>query len=65
VTGSGVSPAGADAESHALGLMAGWPLCGARSGFEEFDHAIGCRVRSMESTEDGLPRTSAWPARGS
>lgn len=58
MTGIGaVSPAGADAESHALGLMAGWPLCEALgSGFEEFDHAIGCRVRSMESTEDGLPR---------
>lgn len=57
VTGTGaVSPAGTDSESHALGLLAGWSLCEALgSGFEEFDHAIGCRVASTEHTE-GLPR---------
>jgi 3-oxoacyl-(acyl-carrier-protein) synthase len=57
VTGTGaVSPAGTDSESHALGLMAGWPLCEALgSGFEEFDHAIGCRVASITGTE-GVPR---------
>jgi 3-oxoacyl-(acyl-carrier-protein) synthase len=57
VTGTGaVSPAGTDSESHALGLMAGWSLSEALgSGFEEFDHAIGCRVASIELTE-GLPR---------
>jgi 3-oxoacyl-(acyl-carrier-protein) synthase len=57
VTGTGaVSPAGTDSESHALGLLAGWPLSEALgSGFEEFDHAIGCRVASIEHTE-GLPR---------
>lgn len=57
VTGTGaVSPAGTDSGSHALGLMAGWPLSEALgSGFEEFDHAIGCRVASIGHTE-GLPR---------
>jgi 3-oxoacyl-(acyl-carrier-protein) synthase len=57
VTGTGaVSPAGTDSESHALGLLAGWSLSEALgSGFEEFDHAIGCRVASIELTE-GLPR---------
>lgn len=57
VTGTGaVSSAGTDSASHALGLMAGWSLSEALgSGFEEFDHAIGCRVASREHTE-GLPR---------
>ena len=57
MTGTGaVSPAGTDSESHALGLMAGWPLSEALGrGFEEFDHAIGCRVASIERIE-GLPR---------
>jgi 3-oxoacyl-(acyl-carrier-protein) synthase len=57
VTGTGaVSPAGTDSESHALGLMSGWGLSEALgSGFEEFDHAIGCRVASTEDTE-GQPR---------
>jgi 3-oxoacyl-(acyl-carrier-protein) synthase len=57
VTGTGaVSPAGTDSESHALGLMAGWSLSQALgSGFEEFDHAIGCRVASIIGTE-GVPR---------
>jgi 3-oxoacyl-(acyl-carrier-protein) synthase len=36
--------------------MAGWPLSEALgNGFEEFDHAIGCRVGSIADT-DGLPR---------
>lgn len=57
VVGTGaVSSAGVDSESHALGLVAGWPLCEALgSGFEEFDHAIGCRVASIADI-DGLPR---------
>jgi 3-oxoacyl-(acyl-carrier-protein) synthase len=57
VTGTGVvSPAGIDSESHALGLMAGSSLSEALgSGFEEFDHAIGCRVSCVEDT-GGLPR---------
>lgn len=57
VTATGaVSPAGTDSESHALGLMAGWPMCEALgSGFEEFDHAIGCRVASVAGSED-VPR---------
>jgi act minimal PKS ketosynthase (KS/KS alpha) len=57
VTGTGVvSPAGIDSKSHALGLMAGSSLSEALgSGFEEFDHAIGCRVSCVEDT-DGLPR---------
>jgi act minimal PKS ketosynthase (KS/KS alpha) len=57
VTGTGaVSSAGTDSESHALGLLAGWPLSEALgSGFEEFDHAIGCRVASIGHTE-GVPR---------
>jgi 3-oxoacyl-(acyl-carrier-protein) synthase len=57
VTGTGaVSSAGTDSESHALGLMAGWSLSEALgSGFEEFDHAIGCRVASVEHAE-GVPR---------
>jgi 3-oxoacyl-(acyl-carrier-protein) synthase len=57
VTGTGaVSSAGMGSESHALGLMAGWPLSESLGGgFEEFDHAIGCRVGSVEHT-DGLPR---------
>jgi 3-oxoacyl-(acyl-carrier-protein) synthase len=37
--------------------MAGWPLSEALGGgFDEFEHAIGCRVPSMENTEEGLPR---------
>lgn len=57
VTGTGaVSPAGTDSESHALGLMAGWPMSEALgAGFEDFVHAIGCRVASVGHT-DGLPR---------
>jgi act minimal PKS ketosynthase (KS/KS alpha) len=57
VTGTGaVSPAGIDSKSHALGLMAGSSLSEALgSGFEEFDHAIGCRVSCVEDT-GGLPR---------
>ena len=57
VTATGaVSPAGIDSESHALGLLAGWSLSEALgSGFEEFDHAIGCRVASIGHPE-GLPR---------
>jgi len=57
VTGTGVvSPAGIDSESHALGLMAGSSLSEALgSGFEEFDHAIGCRVSCVKDT-GGLPR---------
>lgn len=57
VSGTGaVSPAGTDAESHALGLMAGWPACEPlKSGFEEFEHAIGCRVPSVADVE-GVPR---------
>jgi 3-oxoacyl-(acyl-carrier-protein) synthase len=57
VTGTGaVSSAGTDSESHALGLMAGWSLSEALGGgFEEFDHAIGCRVASVKCTE-GMPR---------
>lgn len=57
VTGTGaVSSAGTDSESHALGLMAGWSLSEALGGgFEEFDHAIGCRVASVKRTE-GVPR---------
>jgi 3-oxoacyl-(acyl-carrier-protein) synthase len=53
VTATGaVSPAGADSESHALGIMAGWPTCEAlREGFEEFEHAIGCPVRSISGSE--------------
>lgn len=36
--------------------MAGWPLSEALgSGFEEFDHAIGCRVASVGHIE-GVPR---------
>lgn len=57
LTGTGaVSPAGTDAESHALGLMAGWPMCEALgNGFEAFEHAIGCRVASIDHTT-ALPR---------
>ena len=57
MTGTGVvSPAGIDSESHALGLMAGSSLSEALgSGFEEFDHAIGCRVSCVDDT-GGLPR---------
>lgn len=48
VTGTGaISPVGSDTESHALGLLAGVSPCTALgSGFEAFDHAIGCRVTS-------------------
>lgn len=47
-----VSAAGVGAESHALGLMAGWPTAQALgSGFEKFDHAIGCRVASVGHNE--------------
>lgn len=36
--------------------MAGWSLSEALGGgFEEFDHAIGCRVSCVEDT-GGLPR---------
>lgn len=46
ISGTGiVSPLGRDPESHALGLLAGWSPCEALgAGFEEFDHAIGCRI---------------------
>ncbi|HEY2766098.1 MAG TPA: beta-ketoacyl-[acyl-carrier-protein] synthase family protein, partial [Pseudonocardiaceae bacterium] len=58
VTGTGaVSPAGTDSESHALGLMAGWPTCEALGGgFEEFEHAIGCRVASVDHADNAMPR---------
>lgn len=53
VTATGaVSPAGADAPSHARGMAGGWPTCRALgSGFEEFDHAIGCAVPFVPHTD--------------
>jgi 3-oxoacyl-(acyl-carrier-protein) synthase len=53
ITGTGaVSPIGRDAESHALGMMAGRSACEALGeGFEAFDHAIGCRVDLPEGLE--------------
>lgn len=53
VTGTGaISPVGRDSQSHALGLLAGWSACAALgAGFEEFGHAIGCRVASVGNAE--------------
>ena len=55
ISGTGiVSPAGRDPESHALGLLAGWSPCEALgAGFEEFDHAIGCRAAPAGQAEPG------------
>jgi 3-oxoacyl-(acyl-carrier-protein) synthase len=46
-----VSPAGTDVSSHAHGMAGGWPTCRELgSGFEEFEHAIGCAVSSVPHT---------------
>lgn len=46
ISGTGiVSPVGCDLESHVKGLLAGWSPCEALgAGFEECNHAIGCRA---------------------